>query len=173
VGAVTLALYDLFDYADDDDYMILGTLWGHNDDHNSAEPWSGISAIWDVLRNFDPQPEELDHDHCWNIYEFVHGWHQRGYPIDADFVDLMEAHAVPVFLPGNVNGDADQRVTIGDVSMLIDHLFITQSPLEHPSSADVDASCGVSIGDVSRMIDALFVSLDQSILLAGCVDLYP
>lgn len=176
-GAVTITLWDLFDSVDDDEYYESGEVWGHNNDHNSAETWRGIDAIWDVLTNFDPQPDNPDHDHCWNIYEFIHGWDDLGYPIDDTFIDLFEAHGIDVFIPGNVTGDRKQEVTIGDISFVIDHLFIDGTVLDRPSAADVNASCGnredLTIGDVSIMIDALFISGDRSIMLAGCINLYP
>jgi hypothetical protein len=56
-------------------------------------------------------------------------------------------------------GDLDHSgtVDIGDVSILIDHLFINLRPLAYPEEADVDSRAGVSIGDVMYLINYLFM----------------
>jgi hypothetical protein len=56
-------------------------------------------------------------------------------------------------------GDLDHSgtVDIGDVSVLIDHLFISLDPLAYPDEADVDSRAGVSIGDVMYLINYLFM----------------
>jgi hypothetical protein len=172
-GAFSEMLWDIFDTPNDANYYIGSTLWGHNDDQNSSASWRGLGPIVDVLTDYDPQPGNGNHDYCWNVYEFIHGWKDKGYPLDQTFMDLSEAHNVPVFVPGNVNDGIDQVVSIGDVTSLIAYLFRGVGPLAHPSAADVNASCSLSIADASMMIDALYISGDQSILLAGCIDLYP
>ncbi len=67
---------------------------------------------------------------------------------------------------GNIDGSADQLVTMGDLIVLIDHLFITLNPLDCVDEADVDQSGGVSPGslditmaDVTTLIDHLFIGL--------------
>jgi PKD repeat protein len=66
---------------------------------------------------------------------------------------------------GDVNGDGLPNPTIGDISALIDHLFITQDPLGCYPEADVNQSGGtnpteadITIGDISSLIDHLFIS---------------
>jgi len=71
-------------------------------------------------------------------------------------------------LVGNVNMDPTDAVTIGDVSVMIDHLFISETPLECLEEADVNLSGttlyppldpdDISIGDVSILIDPLFIT---------------
>jgi hypothetical protein len=67
-------------------------------------------------------------------------------------------------ITGDANGDGSYNPTIGDVSALIDHLFISGSPLQCVAEADVNQSGGVNpvltditIGDVSMLIDNLFI----------------
>ena len=67
---------------------------------------------------------------------------------------------------GNANCDPLDEVTIGDISTLIDHLFISGAPLGCIDEADVNQSGGVNpipdeitIGDISTLIDHLFISL--------------
>lgn len=66
---------------------------------------------------------------------------------------------------GDVNQSGGDEPTISDVSALIDHLFISGSPLGCIEEADVNQSGGatptnadLTIGDVSRLVDHLFVS---------------
>jgi hypothetical protein len=69
---------------------------------------------------------------------------------------------------GNVNIDPLEQVTIGDVSWLVDHLFIDNPVLPCTSEADVNQSGGLyptqgpggdlTIGDVSIMVDYLFIT---------------
>jgi hypothetical protein len=56
-------------------------------------------------------------------------------------------------------GDLDHsgRIDIGDISLLIDHLFIDQQPLLYPDEADVDGRLGVSIGDAYYLIRYIFL----------------
>ena len=66
---------------------------------------------------------------------------------------------------GDVNMSGDDVPTIGDISVLIDHLFISGPDLECIEEADVNQSGGaypteddLTIGDVSVLIDHLFIS---------------
>jgi len=83
---------------------------------------------------------------------------------------------------GDANGVGGDDPTIGDVSLMIDALFITASetPLITPPAcieeADVNLSSqnvpshwpplygDITIGDISALIDALFITADLSIL---------
>ena len=55
-------------------------------------------------------------------------------------------------------GDLDHSgtINIGDLVLLLDHLFISLEPLPDPEAADMDSRSGVSIGDVFVLIDYLF-----------------
>jgi len=71
---------------------------------------------------------------------------------------------------GNVNlsGDgtpAGEEPTIGDVSVLVDHLFIDEPPLDCIPEADINRSGGtepqpsdITISDISYLIDYLFIT---------------
>ena len=66
---------------------------------------------------------------------------------------------------GDVNGIGGDTPTIGDIALLIDHLFISGAPINCIKEADVNQSGGaqpaeddLSIGDVSLLIDHLFIS---------------
>jgi len=76
-----------------------------------------------------------DHDYCWNIYEFIHGWRTMGYPVDQTFIDIFEAHNVPVFNPGDV--DEDGSINVLDVVYIINYIYKNGPAPNNPSSADV------------------------------------
>jgi C1A family cysteine protease/PKD repeat protein len=66
---------------------------------------------------------------------------------------------------GDVNQSGDDQPTIGDVSLLIDHLFISGVLLGCIEEADINQSGGanptyddLTIGDVSSLVDYLFIS---------------
>ncbi len=68
---------------------------------------------------------------------------------------------------GNIDGSVDNLITMGDLSTLIDHLFISLTPLACPIEGNVDMSTDgfVSMSDVTKLIDHLFISL---VPLAPC-----
>ncbi len=68
-----------------------------------------------------------------------------------------------------VDGDIDGggTVDIGDLTILIDNLFISFQPLSNPSRADVDGSCWVDVGDLTYYI--LYLFLEGQAPQPGCV----
>ncbi|MBD3258191.1 hypothetical protein GF377_07135, partial [candidate division GN15 bacterium] len=62
---------------------------------------------------------------------------------------------------GNVDADVTDGVTLGDLTVLVDHLFISLDPLYCPEEADIDLQQdgNVTLGDLTVMVDHLFISL--------------
>ncbi len=60
---------------------------------------------------------------------------------------------------GNVDVDAYDLVTMGDLTVLIDHLFISLDPLDCEDEAFLDGEVDVTMGDLTKLIDFLFISL--------------
>jgi serine protease AprX len=62
---------------------------------------------------------------------------------------------------GNLDHSADGLVTMSDMTVLIDHLFISLAPLDCEEDANLDLSADglVTMGDLTVMIDHLFISL--------------
>ncbi len=77
---------------------------------------------------------------------------------------------------GDVNGAGGDNPTIGDVSLLIDALFISVDVSMLPCLAEADANLSgtnlnpplgpedITIGDLSLLIDLLFITVDLSLL---------
>ena len=65
-----------------------------------------------------------------------------------------------VDLTGNMDCDSGDRVDLGDLTALIDYLFISFSPLCCPDAANVDGDPEelVDLGDLTALIDYLFIS---------------
>jgi hypothetical protein len=59
---------------------------------------------------------------------------------------------------GNVDCSVDNGVDISDLSALIDHLYISMSPLCCVAEANVDVEGSIDISDLSRLIDYLYIS---------------
>ncbi len=77
---------------------------------------------------------------------------------DTDFDDKGDACDCCLFLTGNVNGDPDDIVDIGDLTRKIDYLFISFEPPVCLEEANVDGAGAVDIGDLTALIDYLFIS---------------
>ncbi len=74
---------------------------------------------------------------------------------------------------GNVNCDYRDDITLGDVSLLIDHLYISGVRLPNLQEANIDGDPDgvISIGDVSLLIDHLFIT-GPSLVLPDCPSPY-
>ena len=69
---------------------------------------------------------------------------------------------------GNVDGLGGETPTVGDISKIVDFLFVTGSPLPCLEEADVDLSgtlvsppldgFDITVGDIALLIDHLFIS---------------
>ena len=75
----------------------------------------------------------------------------------------VSVHACCVGNRGNVDASPDDAVSLGDLTALIDVLFISLTPADCPEEANVDASLdgAVSLGDLTALIDVLFISLND------------
>ncbi len=77
---------------------------------------------------------------------------------------------------GDANNSGDDEPTVGDISTLIDFLFISGGTLTCIEEADVNQSGGatpyaddITIGDVSALIDYLFITGPQAGTLPACM----
>ena len=67
-----------------------------------------------------------------------------------------------VGMRGNIDNSPDGLVSLGDLTALIDHLFISLNPLICPEEGNLDLSPDglTSLGDLTVLIDFLFISLE-------------
>jgi len=102
-----------------------------------------------------PSCGECAHSHCFNCYQKgkafwwmmarVTGW-------------TPDQEACCDGRVGDANLNGEDEPTIGDVSAIIDHLFISQIVLPCHFEADVNVSGDITIGDASILIDYLFIT---------------
>ncbi len=74
---------------------------------------------------------------------------------------LVDIHASFAAL-GLICGDIDGSGTVtdvGDLTILVDHLFISFGVLPNIAIANVDGQAGVDIGDLTALVDHLFITL--------------
>ena len=87
-----------------------------------------------------------------------------GYSDEADFSMYIGPALTCCTGPsrGNVDGSPDNLVTMGDLTVLIDHLFISLDPLDCIDEGNVDLSADdlVTMGDLTVLINHLFIDLD-------------
>ncbi len=85
------------------------------------------------------------------------------------YVPVLEAGSITadccIGTVGDANSDLQPEPTIGDISILVSHLFINGIPLDCYLEADVNQSGGsdatsddISIGDITTLVDHLFLS---------------
>ena len=56
---------------------------------------------------------------------------------------------------------------MGDLTVLIDNLFISFADIIPPRIADLDGDCQRTMGDLTVLIDNLFISFDP-LTVPGC-----
>jgi hypothetical protein len=173
-GAIAEALWDIYDVTNDGNFYIGYQIWGHNNDYNQYDSWRGINAIWDVFENYDPDPLDPTHNHCYTFYEFKKGWKGKGYPFEGHFSDILCAHNLDPSannvpnIPGDANSDGS--VTIADVVYLVNYLFkggAQPDPL-WKGDANGGSDCQVNIADVVYLVSFLFKSGPTPICNGNC-----
>ncbi len=77
---------------------------------------------------------------------------------------------------GDANGAGGDEPTIGDITVMIDMLFISTTPVACMAEADVNQSGGfhpllenVTIGDITLLIDYLFITGPTNSILPNCL----
>ena len=77
---------------------------------------------------------------------------------DADLNNIGDACCC-ILRTGNIDCDLDNGIDISDLSALIDHLYITYTPLCCPNSSNMDGVTGTDISDLTALIDYLYITL--------------
>ncbi len=128
--------------------------------------WFGnaLNAEDDVVGGF--WDDGVSVGNCWNDLESNSGY-PTNYLISGTAGTIDRYPTMSCFgcctgpSVGNVDGSPDNQVTMGDLTVLIDHLFISLAPLVCPEEGNVDMSLDgqVTMGDLTVLIDHLFISL--------------
>ena len=92
-------------------------------------------------------------------------WRVTAYDSDGLTSDVSEAAMFWTWTLGDM--DHNHEVSLADLTLLIDHLFVSFQPLVPAKTGDLNGDCSVSLGDLTKMIDHLFVSF-APITAIGC-----
>ena len=67
-------------------------------------------------------------------------------------------------LTGNANCGDDGKMTLSDISRMIDYLYISKAELCCPANGNTNGSadCKITLSDVSRLIDVLYISKEPA-----------
>ena len=74
------------------------------------------------------------------------------------FAETVDTCSGCVGTVGNLDCDPGDEVSLGDLSVLIDHLFVSFDPVCCPAESNLDDQPGVALGDLTVLIDHLFVT---------------
>jgi hypothetical protein len=75
---------------------------------------------------------------------------------------------------GNCNCSPDGKLTLTDISVLIDHVYISKAPLCCYANGNTngswdDGECKITLTDISRLIDAVYISMSPpAACIPGC-----
>lgn len=85
-----------------------------------------------------------------------------GLLVGAFDVDAQCTGACCTGLTGNVNGDYEETVNLTDLTVLINHLFVTFQPLACRAEANTsgDAACELNLTDLTALVNWLFVTFE-------------
>lgn len=129
-------------------------IWNVSDPVNATEV-----AYYDTYT-----PAQYGYVGCWSVYPYL----PSGRIIASDMQtglyvlerDAIQPSGCCVGLTGNVNNDAMDNVTLTDLTVLVNHLFVTFDPLPCPEEANTsgDASGNITLTDLTVLVNTLFVT---------------
>ncbi len=126
-------------------------------------PGSGpIASLWFTIPGGAPSGENPINLISYNGFDPEYTSYAGTYqPVANDGFVLLDPSCCTGPSVGNVDASPDNQVTMGDLTVLIDHLFISLEPLACDVEGNVDGSLDgqVTMGDLTILIDHLFISL--------------
>lgn len=80
------------------------------------------------------------------------------YKLNGGFWQNFGSGSCCIGVRGNVDCDPGQSVDIADLTVLVDNLFITFTPLCCPTEADMVIDNSIDIADLTFLVDNLFIT---------------
>jgi len=157
----TEIVMDISQFADDQPFVYLRFCMGPNNVFDNYCGWNidhvrviGYRCDTTSDADSDGVPDYIDN--CRLVYNPAQQ--------DSDGDGTGDACCCVGFV-GDVNGDGNAEPTISDVSVLVDHLFVSGLPLGCYKEADANGSGGadpapddITISDIGTLIDYLFIT---------------
>ena len=120
-----------------------------------------MACVWDAYDNCvtEPNPSQANNDGdshgdaCDNCPDI-----DNENQADADSDGAGDACDCCLWATGNVDDDPDDIVDMGDLTALIDFLFISYEEPACMEEANTDGQGSVDMGDLTALIDFLFIS---------------
>ncbi len=120
----------------------------YNPPANPSLTWAGFFSNVNYMGAFDPN---VSIDSSWAAnWSFLHCAGYLG--------DSRVSTSCCVGVRGNVDCDGAQSIDIADLTVLVDHLFISFTPLCCPQEGDMVIDSSVDIADLTFLVDHLFIS---------------
>ncbi len=151
---------DQLDSDDDGSGDVCDVCAGHDDhldsDADGVPDGCDICMGYNDLADFDQDGHPDGCDNCPTVPN------PDQLDLDEDGVGDACENPCCIGMTGNVDCSADNLVTMADLTVLIDHLFISLAPVCCLEEANIDLSGDnlVTMGDLTLLIDHLFISFE-------------
>ncbi len=131
-----------------------------------ANSTSGEQIKWHVVSSGGTQSASTSYIMTGTVGQTATGLSQStSFKVNSGYWQTFGPASCCIGTTGNVDCDPLDGVDIGDLTTLIDNLFITFTPLCCEAEANCDGAGGVDIGDLTALIDNLFITFTP---LAAC-----
>ncbi len=162
--------WDIYDTADDDyttfrSFPITDSLPERDGLGDTLS--DGLSNILATLLN-----KEVDGHRPDDIEEFRQAWFTDPSPgHHVAMQDIWYEHGIQCCHDnrGNTNCSADGKMTLSDITTLIDHVYINKKPLCCHEEGNVNASSDrkITMSDISRLLDFIYISKTPTEMCPG------
>jgi len=126
-----------------------------------SKPATGEQINWQVISCGGIGGNSANYNHTGTGVQTATGsGSSTNYRLASGFWPDFSPTSCCVGLTGNVDGDPSEMVDLGDLTALIDYLFISFTPPACMEEANCDGSIDglVDLGDLTTLIDYLFIS---------------
>jgi hypothetical protein len=144
-------------------------LWGRSFDADPGDTvWHRLELSRDSAFAFAQEYDSLSDNRITLpdslLFNTEYWWRVIGFDTDSNEVPSV---VVPLYTWTLGDIDRSHAVSLGDLTLLIDHLFISFDPIEPPRVGDITGDCEISLGDLTLLIDHLFISFNP-LTIPGC-----
>lgn len=136
-----------------------------------SKPATGEQINWHVISCGGTGGNSVNYSHAGTAGQSATGaGRSLNYQLASGFWPDFSPSSCCVGLTGNIDCDPEDMVDLGDLTRLIDYLFISFDPLccREEANCDGDPDCIIDLGDLTRLIDYLFISFNPLPPCCGC-----